>query len=203
MYKHFFKRLIDLGVSSLLLLLLGPFLVLFALLIKFETKGPVFFRQERVGKNLTNINVIKMRTMTHKRRVVGNQPVIGKTADVTNVGYWLRRFKIDELPQLINVLNGEMSLVGPRPSVRQQLDQMTEHEQKRYLVRPGLTGLAQVSGNIHLPWKERYQFDLKYIENISLQNDLKILGRTFILLFRGEAYFKNRPLNLNTSREAS
>lgn len=183
-------------MSFILLLLLTPFLVLFALLIKLETKGPVFFSQIRVGKGLEDIKVLKLRTMTHKKREVGDKPVIGKTADVTKVGYWLRRFKIDELPQLISVLKGEMSLVGPRPSVRKQLENMTEREKMRYSVKPGLTGLAQVSGNIHLPWKERYKLDLDYVENISFINDLKILSRTFLLLFTGEAYFKRRPLNI-------
>ena len=162
-----------------------------------ESSGPVFFRQQRVGKNLKTIKVLKFRTMTNENREVGNKPIIGRASGVTKFGYWLRKYKIDEMPQLINVLKGDLSLVGPRPSVRKQLNNMTELEKSRYDVRPGLTGLAQVSGNIHLSWKERYKKDLEYISNISFINDVKILLRTVLLIIKGEEYFLDKPLKLD------
>jgi lipopolysaccharide/colanic/teichoic acid biosynthesis glycosyltransferase len=134
--------------------------------------------------------------MTHQARQVGDTPVIGRADGVTPVGYYLRRFKIDELPQLISVFKGEMSLVGPRPSIPEHLDKMTELSKRRYSVRPGLTGLAQVSGNIHLPWTERFRLDIEYIENITALNDLRILWRTVMLIFRGEEHYKDVPLQL-------
>jgi lipopolysaccharide/colanic/teichoic acid biosynthesis glycosyltransferase len=121
---------------------------------------------------------------------------IGKTDEITMVGYYLRSYKIDELPQLVNVLKGDMSLVGPRPSIHEQLLEMSEDEKRRYSVRPGMTGLAQVCGNIHLSWNERYQYDLKYVNNISLINDFKIVFRTISIIIIGEKKFVNIPLNI-------
>jgi lipopolysaccharide/colanic/teichoic acid biosynthesis glycosyltransferase len=125
---------------------------------------------------------------------------IGRADGVTRIGYYLRRFKIDELPQLVNVLIGDMSLVGPRPSIREQLEVMTEEEIKRYAVRPGMTGLAQVCGNIHLSWKDRYKYDLKYVNNVSFMNDLKILLRTILIIFKGEETFIDKPLAIREYR---
>jgi lipopolysaccharide/colanic/teichoic acid biosynthesis glycosyltransferase len=133
--------------------------------------------------------------MTNEKREV--EKVIGKTKGVTKVGYVLRRFKLDELPQLLNVFKGEMSIVGPRPSIIKQLEEMNAREKKRYSVRPGMTGLAQVCGNIHISWKERYKYDLKYLNNISLMNDLKIISRTLLILIGGEKKFTNNPLRIN------
>lgn len=200
MYRHFFKRFIDLLIGILVSILVLPFLVIAALLIPLESPGPVFFRQKRVGKNLTRIKILKFRTMTYENHPVGNKPLIGKVEGITYVGYWLRRFKIDEFPQILNVLKGDLSLVGPRPSVPEHLEKMTEHEKKRYSVKPGLTGLAQVSGNIHISWKERYQKDLIYINNITFLNDLMILLRTALLIIKGESYFKDKPLQIKTKQ---
>ncbi len=194
LYVRYFKRLIDLVVSFFLLLILLPFFLIIALLIKLDSKGPVFFVQKRIGKGLREFEVFKFRTMTDKKREV--KKVVGKTEGVTEVGYHLRRFKIDELPQLWNVLKGEMSLVGPRPSIRAQLQEMSQRQKKRYSIRPGLTGLAQVSGNIHISWDERYEYDLKYVNNVSFVNDMKIILRTILILFKGEEEFVNRPLKL-------
>lgn len=180
-----------------MLVLLSPCLFIVAILVPLESSGPIFFNQERVGKNLRSITVLKFRTMTNEEHKVGIKPIIGKAPGVTKFGYWLRKFKIDELPQLINVFLGNLSLVGPRPSVREQLNNMTKLEKSRYEVRPGLTGLAQVSGNIHLTWKERYKKDLEYISNVSFKNDFKILLRTALLIVKGEKYFLDKPLKLD------
>lgn len=193
MYRNFFKPFLDFLIALLILLVVLLPLLVITLLILAESKGPLFFRQERVGKDLRLFQVYKFRTMTHEKRTVGSTPIIGKADGVTKVGYYLRRYKIDELPQLLNVLFGDMSLIGPRPSVPEQLKQMTEAEKQRYSVRPGLTGLAQINGNIHLSWKERFVYDLNYVNNVTFWNDLKILFKTVFIVILGEHKFLNKP----------
>lgn len=194
MYNSFFKRVVDLVVAIGAILVLSPILLTAIILIKLDSKGPVFFIQKRVGKDLKTFNVLKFRTMTDEKREV--KKIVGKESSVTTVGFYLRRFKIDELPQIFHVLKGQMSIVGPRPSIPKQLEQMNEEEKKRYSVRPGLTGLSQVSGNIYLTWKERYQLDLHYINNISFWNDMKIILRTVLIVIKGEEKFLNKPLKI-------
>ena len=193
MYRNFLKLIIDLAAAFVIILLvLIPMLVI-AILVLGESSGPLFFRQERVGKDLKLFRVFKFRTMTHEKRTVGDAPIIGKADGVTKVGYFLRRYKIDELPQLLNVILGNMSLVGPRPSVPEQLDNMSEDEKRRYSVRPGLTGLAQINGNIHLSWKERFVYDLEYVDDVTFWNDIKIIFKTIFIVILGEKKFINKP----------
>lgn len=168
------------------------------IIIKLETPGPVFFKQKRVGKDLNEFEVLKFRTMTHEKREVSK--IIGKADGVTKSGYFLRRYKIDELPQIINVLLCDMSLVGPRPSIKAQLQDMTDEEIGRYSVRPGMTGLAQVCGNIHISWKKRYEYDLKYVNNITFMNDMKIILRTILIIIKGEENFINQPLSIRETK---
>ena len=194
MYKNLIKRALDFTIALSILILLLPFFFVLAIIIKLDSKGPVFFSQERVGKDLRHLLIFKFRTMTNEKREVGTSPIIGRSKGVTNVGYYLRRFKIDELPQLVSVLKGDMSLIGPRPSIPSHLNQMTKIEKMRYSVNPGLSGLAQVSGNIHISWSERYQKDLEYIRNISFLNDMRIIIRTAQIIVIGEAYFVKKPL---------
>lgn len=193
MYRNFFKSLFDFVVAFLILLVVLIPLLVIVLLILSESSGPLFFKQERVGKDLKLFKVFKFRTMTHEKRTVGDTPIIGKADGVTKVGYYLRRYKIDELPQLLNVLLGDMSLIGPRPSVAEQLKQMSEAEKQRYSVRPGLTGLAQINGNIHLSWKERFVYDLNYVQNVTFLNDIKIIFKTIFIVILGEHKFLNKP----------
>lgn len=171
-------------------------MIIIGFLIKLDSKGPVFFKQERIGKDFKKFMILKFRTMTAEKRAVGNKPIIGRAEGVTRIGYYLRRFKIDELPQLINVLRLEMSLVGPRPNVESNLDGMTNSQLTRYSVRPGLTGLAQISGNIHLTWKERFKYDLLYLRRVSFLNDLRIILRTLMVIIRGEEKFKGKDFKL-------
>lgn len=199
MYSRFLKRMIDIIVSFVLLIFLSPILIISAFLIIVSSKGSIFFHQNRVGKNLHIFKILKFRTMTNEKREVSDEPLIGKAPGVTPIGYILRRLKIDELPQLIHVLTGKMSLVGPRPSIPGQLKSMNEKQKQRYSIRPGLTGLAQVSGNIHLSWPQRYEFDLQYVNNISLFNDIRIIVRTVFLIVRGEKYYLNKPLKFDTN----
>jgi undecaprenyl phosphate N,N'-diacetylbacillosamine 1-phosphate transferase len=194
MYRNFFKSIIDLAAAFVIILLvLIPMLVI-AILVLLESHGPLFFRQQRVGKDLKLFRVYKFRTMTHEKRSVGDKPIIGKADGVTKVGYFLRRYKIDELPQLLNVLLGDMSLVGPRPSVPEQLNAMSDEEKQRYSVRPGLTGLAQINGNIHLSWKERFVYDLDYVKKVTFWNDIKIIFKTIFIVILGEKKFINKPM---------
>jgi lipopolysaccharide/colanic/teichoic acid biosynthesis glycosyltransferase len=194
MYRNLFKPLIDFLVAFMILLVVLIPLLIISILILVESNGPLFFKQERVGKDLKFFKVFKFRTMTNEKRTVGSTPIIGKAEGVTKVGYYLRRFKIDELPQLLNVLLGDMSLIGPRPSVPEQLKQMSEEEKHRYSVRPGLTGLAQINGNIHLSWKERFVYDLQYVNHVTFWNDLKIIFRTVFIVILGEKKFLNKPV---------
>ncbi|PTM04688.1 MAG: sugar transferase [Bacteroidetes bacterium] len=196
MYQKFFKRFLDLAVVLIILVISSPFWILAIILVPLTSSGPIFFKQERVAKGLKRMYVYKFRTMTHKEREVASQPILGKDEGVTHVGYLLRKFKIDEIPQLGNILIGEMSLIGPRPSIPLQLAAMTEEQKRRYSVKPGLTGLAQVSGNIHLSWPERYVKDLEYIDHLSFAIDVKIILRTIVLIFRGEKYYLNKKMNI-------
>ncbi len=194
MYRNFFKVFIDFTAAFVIVLVVLIPMVIIAVLVLVESNGPLFFRQQRVGKNLKLFSVYKFRTMTHEKRSVGDTPIIGKADGVTKVGYFLRRYKIDELPQLLNVLLGDMSLVGPRPSVPEQLANMSEEDKRRYSVRPGLTGLAQINGNIHLSWKERFVYDLDYVKKVTFWNDIKIIFKTIFIVILGEKKFINKPM---------
>ena len=190
MYQSFFKRFIDLLFTVLILFVLAvPFLIV-ALLIKLDSKGPVFFRQERLGKNKKSFKIFKFRTMTNKERIIV-QVYKGNT-EITKLGYYLRRFKIDEMPQILNILTGEMSIIGPRPS----LPDITEKyglDDYRYKVKPGLSSLAGVNGSIFLTWQEKWWYDRFYVNNISLWLDMKIFFKTFLVILLGEEKFIKKP----------
>lgn len=183
------KRLLDFLLAASALLLLSPLLLLVVLIIKLHDNGSVFFSQQRVGRYGHLFTLFKFRTMTEQARDAAQQ-VFQQSADVTKPGYWLRRFKIDELPQLFNVLTGDLSLIGPRPCLPQTLDEFGEDAAIRHSVRPGLTGLAQVNGNIHLSWQQRLAFDLRYVKQLSFMLDVKILLRTVAVVMFGEQWGK-------------
>lgn len=186
------KRLFDLCLTLLAIVIVFPLSGLVAILIKIESRGPVFFVQERLGQKGKVFVAYKFRTMTVKNRT-RHREIIGRDSDVTRVGFWLRRFKLDELPQLINVLKGDMSLVGPRPPLPDQLHQYDETSRLRLLVRPGLTGLAQIYGGIFLSWQERWLYDVQYIDHLSLKTDLWIILRTMMVVLCGEEKFFKSP----------
>lgn len=173
------KRVIDVALAGLALLLLLPLCALFALAIKSSSPGPVLYRQERAGRHGRPFQMLKFRTM-----VVGAQAsglglrVAYDDPRLTPVGRLLRRFALDELPQLINVLRGEMSLVGPRPAVPSQVARYTPLQRRRLEVLPGLTGWAQVNGRNRIPWERRIELDLWYVDHWSLWLDLVIVART-------------------------
>ncbi len=184
------KRGFDIAVSTLGLLILSPVLLVTAALIKITMPGKVFFRQERVGKNKKIFHILKFRTMKEDKKAEQAHDFSKDSERMTKTGMILRRLKIDELPQLLNVLAGDMSLVGPRPTVIEQVRNYNKFQLRRLKMRPGMTGLAQVNGNTALDWDERIIFDVKYVENFSLWMDLMILLKTILVVVCGEQKFK-------------
>ena len=186
-----FKRLFDFIISFAILLLLFPLFIIVAVLIKLDSKGPIFYLQSRVGENGRVFRIYKLRTMTNKERDPNVKQTYLQDPDITRIGGLLRRFKIDELPQIWNVFIGDMSLVGPRPALPSLYEKFGEIAKKRCEVRPGMTGWAQVNGNIYLPWEERLCLDREYVDRMSFMLDLRILVKTVaIVLFGEEKYIK-------------
>jgi len=189
-YTSFIKRLIDILVSAIFLFLALPIVILVIILIKMTSKGSILFKQKRAGLKGKIFVAFKFRTMYDRPREV--KKVLKGDPDVTKIGSYLRRLKIDEFPQLLNVLFGDMSLVGPRPAMIELENEFNEDGKFRLLVKPGLTGLAQVNGNIHLSWQERWKYDRYYVENIDFFLDLKILFKTIAIIIRGEDKYIKR-----------
>lgn len=186
------KRPFDLVAALLLIVLLSPVLLLVAILAKLTSPGPVFFTQERAGKDGRNFRLVKFRTMRGDRKPDPKELVPLHHPDITGLGYVLRRFKIDELPQLFNVVKGDMSLVGPRPTLPDQVAAYDDFRRQRLLVRPGITGLAQVCGNSLMPWDERILYDIAYVRRCGFLLDLSILLRTVFVVFVGERRMTRR-----------
>ena len=175
-YAKYVKRPIDFIVSSIALIFLGPVMVMLMLLGVIKVKGNPFFMQERPGKNEKIFKLIKFRTMTNEKDVNGE--FLPDDIRLIPYGRFLRKTSLDELPELINIFKGDMSIIGPRPLLVRYLPYYTEREHKRHTVRPGLTGLAQVNGRNSLPWDSRLEMDVQYVENISFIEDLKIFLKT-------------------------
>jgi lipopolysaccharide/colanic/teichoic acid biosynthesis glycosyltransferase len=193
-WARFGKRAFDLTVSAILLIILSPILLLAALGVKLTSPGPLLFTQDRAGRNGVTFRVFKFRTMRGERKPDPKELVPLDHPEITGVGRFLRRFKIDELPQLLNVLRGEMSLIGPRPTLPDQAEAYDDFRRQRLLVRPGVTGLAQVNGNTAMSWDERILFDIAYVRRCSLLLDLGILMRTVLVVLAGEER-TTRPFN--------
>lgn len=187
-FQRLIKRFFDIVVILPVAMISLPIIALMALLIRLESKGNPFFTQVRVGKNGKLFKIYKMRTLYKDKFVILAKDVELTENDfrITRVGRVLRRLKVDELPQVLNVLSGSMSLVGPRPDIVDNVKDYTEEQKKRLTVVPGLTGIAQVSGNTCLPWAQRIIMDNWYIDNWSNMLDFKILLRTFITIITGE-----------------
>ena len=180
------NRLADCALAGLGLVLASPLLAAAAVAVKLEDGGPVLYRQTRVGRGGRDFELLKLRSMVVGAESKGSGLAVdaGDTR-ITRAGRVIRRTSVDELPQLWNVLRGEMSVIGPRPTVRAQVDRYTERQRRRLEVRPGLTGWAQVHGRAALPWDERIELDVWYVENRSPRVDLRILLRTPLALFGG------------------
>ncbi|HET6448236.1 MAG TPA: sugar transferase [Conexibacter sp.] len=185
------KRTLDVLLGSAAALLSAPLIALAALAIRLESPGHPIYRQRRVGRDGRPFDIYKLRTMVRGAEFTGAGLAIQEGDDrITRVGAFLRRTSLDELPNLWNVVRGEMSIVGPRPTVQVQVDQYTERQRGRLNVKPGITGWAQVNGRASLPWSERIELDLWYVEHCSLALDLRILARTVRILVRGEGLYK-------------
>jgi lipopolysaccharide/colanic/teichoic acid biosynthesis glycosyltransferase len=170
------KRLFDVVGSSLALVVLSPIMAAAAALVRTRIGSPILFRQNRPGRNGESFQIVKFRTMTNDTAPDGS--LLTDEERLVEAGRLLRRWSLDELPELLNVLNGDMSLVGPRPLLMEYLPRYTEEQARRHEMRPGLTGLAQVSGRNELPWDQRFELDVWYVDNWSMWLDLKILVAT-------------------------
>ena len=180
----------DVLIASIALALTSPVLLVAALAIKVDSRGPAIYRSRRVGRGGAEFELLKLRTMHPGNEPVGvGTPVLGRDPRVTRVGHLLRRLSLDELPNLVNVLRGEMAVVGPRPTLAAQVERYTPHQRRRLEVRPGLTGWAQVNGRAGIPWEERIELDVWYTDHRSLALDLRILARTVRLLLTGHGLY--------------
>jgi lipopolysaccharide/colanic/teichoic acid biosynthesis glycosyltransferase len=187
------RRGIDIAVSALALLLASPVLALAIVAIRLESPGPAIYRQRRVGRHGRQFDVLKLRTMVDGAEHIGaGLAIAANDSRVTRVGALLRRTSLDELPNLLNVLRGEMSLIGPRPTLPVQVAQYTARQRGRLAISPGITGWAQVNGRAALPWAQRIELDLYYIEHRSLALDLRILWRTPALVLGGSGLYKGQ-----------
>ena len=185
------RRAIDIVVAATALLLTAPLLLICAVAIKLDSPGPVFYSQLRVGKDGRTFWLLKLRTMVEgAERIGAGLRVEEGDPRITRVGRILRRTSLDELPNLINVLRGEMTLIGPRPTIPEQVARYTPRQRLRLTVKPGITGWAQVNGRASLPWSERIELDLYYIEHRSLALDLEILWRTVAMVMAGKGIYK-------------
>lgn len=179
-------RLVDVAVAGLLLLVLAPLLVAAIVAIRIDSRGPALYRQRRVGRGEREFELLKLRTMATGSDPLGaGTPVTGDDPRVTRVGRLLRRTSLDEVPNLLNVLRGEMALVGPRPTIPAHLAYFHPHQHRRHAVRPGITGWAQVNGRVGIRWGERIELDNWYVEHRSARLDLRILARTLAQVATG------------------
>ena len=176
MYAKYFKRMLDFILSLIALIILSPILLIVATLVRIKLGNPIIFKQQRPGKDEKIFTLYKFRTMTDKKDENGN--LLPDSERLTNFGKLLRSTSLDELPELINILKGDMAIVGPRPLLVKYLPYYTEEEKHRHDVRPGLTGLAQICGRNNLDWNERFEMDLKYVNSISFKEDLIIIFKT-------------------------
>jgi lipopolysaccharide/colanic/teichoic acid biosynthesis glycosyltransferase len=184
-------RLFDLAVAALALAVFAPVIAACALAIRLESPGPVIYRQRRVGKDGEPFEMLKLRTMVSGAEGIGAGLAVNEgDPRITRIGAFLRRWSLDELPNFVNVLRGEMSIVGPRPTVQVQVDQYTDRQRRRLEVKPGITGWAQVNGRASLPWPERIELDVWYVDNRSLRLDVQILLRTVRMLLSGDGLYK-------------
>lgn len=178
------KRLLDVSIAVLALLVMSPLMMLVAILIRWKLGSPILFKQKRPGLDGKPFYLFKFRTMSSE--IDRNGRLLPDQQRVTPLGLWLRRFSIDELPQLINVVKGELSLVGPRPLLMEYLPLYSEEQAKRHLVKPGITGWAQINGRNSVSWEEKFKLDVWYVEHQSFLLDLKILWLTILKVLRSD-----------------
>lgn len=181
MYRKYFKRLFDVIFSVIAIIFLIPIYIIIGILVKINLGSPIIFKQTRVGKDEKTFNIYKFRSMTNEKNKNGE--LLSNEERLNKFGIILRSTSLDEIPELFNILKGEMSIVGPRPLLVKYLDYYNERERKRHSVYPGLTGLAQINGRNAIGWEERFKYDIEYSENVTFINDLKILFLTIKKVF--------------------
>lgn len=184
MYKNYFKRLFDFLAALIGLICLSPIFIIVTIGLYFANQGKPFFFQERPGKNERIFNIIKFKTMNDKKDTEGN--LLSDAVRLTPIGAFVRKTSLDEIPQLINVLKGDMSLIGPRPLLPQYLPLYNAHQKRRHEVRPGITGWAQVNGRNAITWQRKFELDVEYVDNLSLAMDAKVFFTTFKKVFKSE-----------------
>lgn len=184
MYRKIFKRLLDVLVAIMVLVVMFPIIFVASLILLFQNKGKVIFFQERPGLHQKAFRIVKLKTMTDEKDSQGK--LLPDNQRITKAGKIIRKLSIDELPQLINVLNGDMSLVGPRPLLFKYIPLYTENQLRRHEVRPGITGWAQVNGRNSITWTKKFELDIYYVDNISIILDIKILWMTFLKVIQRE-----------------
>ena len=194
MYQKYIKRLLDIILSLLAIIITFPIFLIIGILILMFIGQPAIFRQKRPGKNEKIFTMYKFRTMTNKKDEDGN--LLPDELRLTKLGKFLRKTSLDEIPEFINILKGDMSFVGPRPLLVEYLPYYTEEEHHRHDVRPGLTGLAQVNGRNNLDWNDKFQKDLEYVNNITFINDVKIIIDTIKIVFKREGITDNKSATM-------
>lgn len=194
LYQKYGKRILDILFASLLLLMLSPIMLIIAILVRMNLGSPVIFKQERPGKDEQIFTMYKFRSMNDKKD--SNGKLLPDQDRLTKFGKILRASSLDELPELINIIRGEMSFVGPRPLLVEYLPLYNEEQKKRHMVRPGLTGLAQVRGRNSLNWEKRFQYDIRYIQNISLRYDIWIVLETIRLVLSRKGVCSDKSVTM-------
>lgn len=184
MYRKYIKRVLDFTLSLIALIILSPIYLVLAILVRIKLGSPIIFKQERPGLNEKIFTLYKFRTMTDEKDENGK--LLPDEVRLTKFGKFLRSTSLDELPELINIIKGDMSIVGPRPQLVRDMLFMSEEQRKRHTVRQGLTGLAQVSGRNNISWEEKLNYDLQYIENITFIGDIKIILKTILKVLKKE-----------------
>lgn len=183
-YSKYIKRVLDLFFSALLLVLLSPVILIVSILVRIKLGLPIIFKQKRPGKDGQIFTMYKFRTMTDEIDPMGE--LLPDEIRLKKFGKILRKTSLDELPELLNILKGEMSFVGPRPLLVEYLEKYNEEQKRRHEVRPGLTGLAQVNGRNSISWEEKFKYDVEYVNNVSFKNDLSIIIKTIKAVFSGK-----------------
>ncbi|QTD37311.1 sugar transferase [Polaribacter batillariae] len=193
MYKHFFKRFFDILIGLIGVIVFFPFFLIVFILLIYNNKGTPFFFQKRPGKNKKIFEVVKFKTMNDKKDKDGN--LLPDAERLTTIGKIVRKTSLDELPQIYNLLKGDMSIIGPRPLLPEYLPLYNERQKKRHLVKPGISGWAQVNGRNAISWQQKFEYDVWYVENLSFFLDAKIFFMTFLKVFKSEG--------INTQNQAT
>ena len=190
MYKKFIKRFLDIVLSIMAFIILMPLMLIIYTLVRVKLGKPAIFKQQRPGKNEKIFTLYKFRTMTDKKDENGE--LLPDEQRLTRFGKILRSTSLDELPELVNIIKGDMSIVGPRPLLVEYLPLYTEEQKKRHIVRPGLTGLAQVNGRNAITWEQKFEQDIEYVNNITLGNDIKIVCKTIVKVLKRDGISRRR-----------